>query len=148
MASHQFSDDRAKLMLLALESLKEQSLKPSRVIISFSCESNMNPVHLEQQWMEMLGDIPSTIYFHDERLLQFEHFKFIRDKAYNLIKDSTIGFLDDDDMYSVDRIRNVESFLNGQNGKPFPDYNCDIVCTQWMKFFDTKPLHFNIHNPR
>jgi hypothetical protein len=100
MASHLDCQDRLSYFLLLLEDIKEQQdcSVDGKLYLSISYDA-----FLTKEKLEVLLQIANTYHFqyflHDQKLSQFEHYKYLVEHA-NVSENSWILFSDDDDNWS------------------------------------------------
>jgi hypothetical protein len=98
-ASHVDSVLRLDLYYALLQSIKESTVSPTTMLLSYSCEDGLR--YDEDKIRSILHPIPIIITFSEKRLLQFQHFE----RLLPYIEDSDIlAFCDDDDLIHPDKI--------------------------------------------
>lgn len=105
LASHLTNPLRKKTIQYALQSVAEQTIKPDKVMISYSGDKND-----EENWRKILNQIDTDIFYHPNQRQQFEHYFFL----HKFVKDDdVVMFLDDDDLYNLSKVeRTKQEFTN------------------------------------
>ena len=131
MASHISSIERIETIKFTLQSLANQKVRPQKVCISYSCESNLKCN--ANEWIKAIYPIPLVISYKKEKTLQFRHFQSLLIYVEN---SDIVSFIDDDDLMHPDKI----SLVN----KLFQEHPDTLIVSHKMATFGTSiPFEHN-----
>jgi len=106
IASHFHSQQRFEWFKEAIKSIRQQTLAPDLVYISWSKESYVtgDPVSLKR-------NLNLISFPQPKRMTQFEHLRYIFDHSQGRTNNTFILFCDDDDMYHPLRVEKIRDYL-------------------------------------
>lgn len=122
IASHFHLQIRYEFFKDTIKSLQSQTLKPIKILISYSKEKDIK-TDVNNLFYESFNDknIEYYINYSDKKLSQFEHFFEIYKS--NQINSEWICFCDDDDMYHHERLEIFnKNILSNPGYNSFKDY--------------------------
>lgn len=135
MASHWHCYLRFELIKKAIISLSQQSKLPDHLYISISADySNVTSSNMINELVLICKEtnINNTVYFHETRKYQFDHYHHIVQNCSHI--NSYILFLDDDDLYHKDRIYEIDQHIKLHNKLNLPN---DVFMDLYKKFYIT-----------
>ena len=108
IASYISSEERKITIRDTLRSIADNTRLPDRVLISYSVREGVANPPIDE-WHTILGNICLTTFYHENRLLQFEHYEFL---SHHIKDDDIIIFSDDDDILCPTKISTVIEAMN------------------------------------
>lgn len=134
IASHFHINLRYQLFKETVKSLANQTLKPLKIMISYSKEDEVF-TNVEELFKDYFGkEANYFINYSEQQLTQFEHLEILVNSGE--INGEYITFCDDDDMYHPKRLEIINDFIINNPGF--------VVFTDFMKIIDIETTYSDI----